>query len=221
MITSTSVAQVNSVNGRYYEAQGKRYPSVTRIIAATRNEVECDRLRNWAKKMDKIHVGGGAKLISENARLRGKEIHAFAEAFLLGMNVSVPDELLPYWQPLRPILGAIHDVVAIECPVYHDCGDGLGWAGTLDLVASFSGTASVFDIKTSERLKKFQWLHEARLQICAYQWALESQYGLKIESGTVLCVSPNRVQMFEFNPVELRAEWLDRVKQYFEVKETA
>ena len=200
------ITQINTPAGRFYEVKGDLLPSVTTIIKATRTPKERDRLRKWQHKMDKLHGTGVGKLASAEARNRGTDIHgAIAQQLFSPTDeVAVADELLPYWNSVRPIVKAIKNPYAVEHTVYHDT---LKYAGTLDLIADWQRKRTLIDWKTSGRIKKLSWMSEAILQVAAYKGASESMHELTIEQALVVVISPKQSQLFTIDQDEIATAW--------------
>lgn len=210
------ITQINTPAGRFYEVNGDLLPSVTTIIKATRTPKERDRLRKWQHKMDKLHGADTAEQESSSARDRGNTIHkAIAQQLFSPTDeVVVADELLPYWNSVRPIIKAIKNPCAIEHTVYHDT---LKYAGTLDLIADWQEKSTIIDWKTSGRIKKLSWMSEAILQVVAYKGAYESMQELPIEQALVVVISPKQSQLFTIDQDEIATAWdlwLIRLEEY-------
>ena len=90
----------------------------------------------------------------------------------------------------------------------------LKYAGTLDLIAHWQGRVTLFDWKTSYRLKRLDWLGDAPLQLAAYKAAFESVAEVRVEQVTVVVISPNRMQMFEIDAEQHWEAWVKRLKMY-------
>jgi hypothetical protein len=109
---------------------------------------------------------------SQEASVRGTEVHAAAEALNLGTEPQVDESILPYVEQYRRFL---HDHTptfeAAEAPVYN-----LTWhyAGTLDAIAIIDGRRCVLDVKTTDRPPgkgARPPYPEVALQLCAYSRA--------------------------------------------------
>lgn len=211
------ITQLNTPNGRFYEVNGELFPSVTTIIKATRTLEDCNRLRKWQHKIDKIHGTDTAKYESSSAKDRGNTIHKAIADSLLGLydaQTPIAPELKSYWNSVNPIVKAIKSPCAVEHIVYHDT---LKYAGTLDLIADWQGKRTIIDWKTSSRIKKLSWMSEAILQVVAYKGAYESMQDQRIEQALVVVISPKQSQLFVIDQDEIAAAWdlwLIRLEQY-------
>ena len=187
-----TITQLNTSAGRFYEIAGVMYPSVTTILQATMPLEQKERLEKWRQKNQSKRA---------EAANRGTKIHELIAAQLQGSPVDCPDELLEFWQPVRQIVAAIAHPIAIEKAVYHSA---LKYAGTLDLVAYWQGRITLFDWKTSHRVKRINCLGDGPLQLAAYKAAFESIAEIKVEQAAVVVISPSRMQMFE---IEVQQHW--------------
>lgn len=141
---------------RYYNINGKEYPSVTTILSV----IAKPGLMAWRTKLDKKE----SDKITEEATDIGKQVHKALEYVVKGK--AVPRDL---WNDITK--RAIEDFIlwcrkngfkadAGELTVYSDC---YGYAGTLDCVGKIKDEIIIIDFKTSKKIYK-----EAYLQICAY-----------------------------------------------------
>jgi genome maintenance exonuclease 1 len=194
---------------KFYETPRGLYPSVTSILQATLPADQRQRLNRWKERN-----GSNSDHLRQQATDRGKVIHKLIEARLKGEVLECPPDVNGFWNEALRVLGAIGEVVASEQPVYHP---QLHYAGTLDLLAYWQGSLTLFDFKTSHREKRSQWLTDAKLQIAAYRGAYERLYDTEIAQGLIVVITPNAVQLFTLEKDELARywnEWLIRLEQY-------
>ena len=197
-----TITQLNTSAGRFYEIAGVMYPSVTTILQATMPPEQKERLEKWRQKNQTKRA---------EAANRGTKIHELIAAQLQGSPIDCPDELLEFWQPVRQIVAVIAHPIAIEKAVYHS---DFKYAGTLDLIAHWQGRITLFDWKTSYRLKHINCLGDAPLQLAAYKAAFESIAELRVEQAAVVVISPNRMQMFEIEVEQHWEAWVKRLEMY-------
>ncbi|MEG3437793.1 hypothetical protein V0288_11750 [Pannus brasiliensis CCIBt3594] len=194
---------------KFYETPRGLFPSVTTILQATMPRDQRDRLNRWRERN-----GSSAELLRQKAAERGTMIHRLLESRFRGEEMECPPDVASFWKEARKILTAIGPVSASEKSLYHP---KLQYAGTLDLLADWQGTLTLFDFKTSDREKRSRWLTSARLQIAAYRGAYEYLYGLEIPRGLILVITPDTVQFFSMEREELEEywrEWLIRLEEY-------
>jgi hypothetical protein len=183
-------------NHVYRDANGARVPGVTSLLG---DGVPKPALINWAgnataeaaiDRWDELAGMSPAKRLAalqkaryadrDQAANRGTEVHTFAERYIAGEEVPIPDAIAGHvesyvqfvddWQP---------DPVLIEAVVM---SHRHGYAGTLDLIAEIPGRGRVLlDVKTS----RSGIFGETALQLAAYRYAdvfLDEQ-GLVDEAG--------------------------------------
>jgi genome maintenance exonuclease 1 len=189
---------------RTYETPIGKLASVTTILRATEDEKAKDRLRKWQHGQDKIHGVKQANNNSDDRLNRGKEIHAAIEN-LHKFNVEPAETWIhegnaQRWKHLQPFLKSIK-IMECERFIWHNSG----YAGTADLVAIMDDQPTLLDWKTSDRIKKRQWIDEAFIQTAAYAKAwnfsgLPTQdsppYLNDITQLAVIVISPEKLQIF-------------------------
>ena len=193
----TNIIQVNTPTGRLYETPVGLLPSVTTILKATMPVQQ-------QKRLQKSSLSGAAS--------RGTKIHELIAAQLSGQPQDCPEELLEFWNPVRKIVAALTNPVAIECAVYHPT---LRYAGTLDLIANWQDRLTIFDWKTSYRAKRLESMGSAAIQVAAYKAAFEQLFEIEVEQAAIVVISPNRVQLFEIDIAQSWDAWLQRLEAYY------
>lgn len=206
----TNIIQVNTPTGRLYETPVGLLPSVTTILHATMPQAEQQRLLKWRQQLTTEQEE--TTNILNKAASRGTKIHELIAAQLSGQPQDCPEELLEFWNPVRKIVAALTNPVAIECAVYHPT---LRYAGTLDLIANWQDRLTIFDWKTSYRVKRLEWMSDAALQVAAYKAAFEQLFEIEVEQAAVVVISPNRVQLFEIDIAQYWDTWLQRLEAYY------
>lgn len=206
-----------------YETPIGKLPSVTTILKATESQEDKERLRKWQHKQDKIHGVKQSNVNSDNYLKRGTEIHE-AIKYKFHHNVEpaktwVHESNEQRWKHLQPFLKSI-TIIECEREVWHNSG----YAGTADLIAIMDDQPTLLDWKTSDRLKKRQWLDEAFIQTAAYAkaWnfsALLAQdsppYLNNITQLAVIVISPEKLQIFTEDNVKKYEElWNERLLKF-------
>jgi genome maintenance exonuclease 1 len=206
-----------------YETPIGKLPSVTTILEATEDEADKERLRKWQHKQDKLFGVKQSKANGDDRLKRGKEIHKAIEN-LHKFNVEPAETWMhegnaQRWKHLQPFLKSIK-IMECERFVWHDSG----YAGTTDLIAIMDEQPTLLDWKTSDRIKKKQWMDEAFIQTAAYAKAwnfsgLPAQdsppYLNDITQLAVIVISPKKLQIFTEDNLEKYEElWNERLLKY-------
>lgn len=206
---------------RTYETPIGKLPSVTTILEATKSKADKERLRKWQHKQDQLLGSEKSKANSENYLERGTEIHE-AIKYKFHNNVE-PSEWVhegneQRWKHLQPFLKSI-TIMECEREIWHP-----GYAGTADLIAIVDEQPTLLDWKTSDRVKKRQWIDEAFIQTAAYAKAwnfsgLPAQdsppYLNDITQLAVIVISPEKLQIFtEDNLEKYEKLWDQRLTEF-------
>ncbi len=185
-------------------------PSVTTILNATMPAQKKESLLNWRK-----NLGAQAEQISQQALAKGRRVHKMIEKQLKGEQVECPEELNKIWEKVQETLSTIDQVNGLEEKVYHS---ELLYAGRFDLLAQWYDELTIVDFKTSGREKAREWLTDEFLQLAAYRGAYHDMYNNRqISRGVVIVISPEIIQSFELDLLELDHywdQWLKRLEQY-------
>lgn len=186
----------------YCTPDGKRYPSVTTVIA-DHNKEAIDR---WKARVGEKQ----AAKISKNATDRGDVVHECIEAFLNNYSTSeylksmMPHAKSVYLNMKTELERRVTEVHGIEQPLF---SHKLRLAGTADFIGRYDNLLSIVDFKTALRLKKKEYVHGYFMQLTAYAFMFEEMTGHRIEQGVVLIGVDNetfaqtfRLPRAEFTP---------------------
>ena len=208
---------------RTYNTPIGELPSVTTILEATEDETNKERLRKWQHKQDQLLGLEKSKTNGENYLKRGTEIHE-AIKYKFHHNVEpaktwVHEGNEQRWKHLQPFLKSI-TIIECEREVWHSSG----YAGTADLIAIIDNHPTLLDWKTSDRIKKRQWLDEAFIQTAAYAKAwnfsgLPAQdsppYLNEITQLAVIVISAEKLQIFTEDNIKKYEElWDERLLKF-------
>lgn len=179
------VRQKDENGDRYYvDPEGNRYRSVTTQIGKFADKTA---LEEWKKRIGEEE----AAKQSARASSRGTNIHKMMEEYLLGeIDFSKPIYASPInletFKKLQPILdNYVSKIYGIEHPLFSKRYKA---AGTADLILDWKGKATVFDLKTAKKRKRFEWIEDYRLQSAMYSEMVEEMYnGVSIEQF-VICI---------------------------------
>jgi hypothetical protein len=205
-------------NGKQYyvDDSGKRFPSVTTILNATKPQEQRDRLSNW-----KARVGSEeATRIATTASRRGTQTHKQIERYLLGKNYDCSEASRPYWESIQPVLDKINTIRLVEGSVFNY---DLGYSGKVDCVASYQGIPCICEWKTADKPKvSIERLYEYPLQLSAYLGAVNAfyrEFGIEVKNCLLVIAIPDMpAEIFWFEP-EIMNEywqmWIQRIAEYW------
>jgi hypothetical protein len=172
------------INGmRFYEVDGKAYPSVTSVLGYRPKP----GLLAWRKNVGEE----AAKWEMARAARRGKATHTLVEEFLKGETPSTRDVLpLGLFSLLKPYIAQIDNVHCLETILY---SHKLTLAGQVDCIAEYNGKLSVIDFKTANKERNDAWNESYYLQTTAYSIMYEELFGTPIEQIVILMASEDGV----------------------------
>lgn len=165
----------------YTTPDGKRYPSVTTVIA----DHNKDGIDQW-----KARIGHKkAAKIAKNATDRGDVVHECIEALLSNYSTTdytkrmMPHAKAVYLNMRKELEQRVSEVHGIEQPLF---SHKIRLAGTCDCIAKYDNLLSIVDFKTALRLKKKEYVHGYYMQLTAYAFMFEEMTGLRIDQGVIL-----------------------------------
>jgi genome maintenance exonuclease 1 len=159
--------------GRNYTTpEGNIYESVTTWLSRSSDS---SALADWRAAVGEEY----ANEVSRRASSRGTLFHKSVENLLVGNPVDYGKNILLKEQIklFKPVLNRVSNIRAIECPLYSDT---LKLAGTTDCIASFDGTPSIIDWKTSNNSKSMQDVQNYWIQLTIYSIMVEELFTIKI-----------------------------------------
>ena len=161
---------------RFYEVDGKNYPSVTTVLNIRKKE----GLTQWRKNVGE----GAANWEMARAARRGTATHNLIEQYLKGETPSERSVLpIGLFKLLKPYVDQINNIHLLEAIMY---SNKLTIAGQVDCVAEYNGKLSVIDFKTSNKYKQEDWVQSYFMQCTAYAIMYEELFGKPIEQIVVL-----------------------------------
>ena len=139
---------------RVYDVTGTRLPSVTTILARTKNQ---QFLTDWKNKVGHEE----AERIKNLSSRRGTAMHKFLEKHIQG---SGYEDLTEIGQQAKPMAQKIIEVGLIPISEYYGSEimvhyPGL-YAGTTDLMCLHNDLETITDFKQSNRPKKQEWIED-------------------------------------------------------------
>ena len=161
---------------RFYEVDGKAYPSVTTVLGA----IPKPGLIAWRKSVGEE----AAKWEMNRAARRGKAVHTLVENYLKGETPSTRDVLpLGMFRLLKPYLEQLDNIHALEQIMY---SHKLTIAGQVDCIAEYNGKLSVIDFKTANKERVDSWNENYYIQCTAYAIMYEELFDTAIEQIVIL-----------------------------------
>ena len=200
---------------RFYDFKGIKLPSVTTILAKTKNQ---EYLTAWKKKVGHEK----AESIKNISSQRGTRMHKFLESYITDVGY---DDLTPIGCQAKPMANKIIEIGLTPVEEYYGSEVTLHYpglyAGSTDLVCLHNGMETIVDFKQSNRPKKEEWIEDYYMQIAMYAMAHDYVYGSKIEQGVIMVCTPDLYyQEFKTQGASLRA-WkhkaLKRIDMYNEL----
>ena len=197
---------------RTYDVQGLKLPSVTTILAKTKDQTY---LTKWKNKVGHEE----AERIKNYSSNRGTAMHKFIEKHI---QKSGYEDLTPIGVEAKPMaqkiiesgLKPISHYYGSEVTLYYP---GL-YAGSTDLVCEYEGKDTIVDFKQSNRPKKEEWVEDYYMQIAAYAMAHDQTHGSNIEQGIIMICTPDLCyQEFKFEGDKMRKyrhKFLEKLSQY-------
>jgi genome maintenance exonuclease 1 len=201
---------------RHYDFQGMRLPSVTTILAKTKNQ---SYLTAWKNKVGHEK----AEAIKNLSSKRGTSMHKFLEHHISGTGY---DDLTAIGRQAKPMAQKVIEMGLENVEEYYGSEVMLHYpglyAGSTDLVCLHNGMETIVDFKQSNRPKKEEWIQDYYLQISAYAMAHDYVYGSQIKQGVIMICTPDLYyHEFKVEGTELRKrkhEFLKRLDMYNELK---
>ena len=198
---------------RTYDFKGAKLPSVTTILARTKDQSFLDKWR--------ARVGyEEAKRIKNLSSRRGTSMHKFIENHITGIGY---DDLTEIGAQAKPMAQKIIDTGLAPVTEYYGSEVTLHYpglyAGSTDLVCLHNGKETIVDFKQANRPKREEWIGDYFLQISAYAMAHDHIHKSNIEQGVILICTPDLYfQEFKFDGDEMRQyrhKFLERLSQYY------
>ena len=208
---------------------GLHLPSVTKVLQHDPKRKLFYKSQAAKKKQTNYDADSSA-----TGQHRGTTLHACFADYITTGSCDVPEIYLPYWDQLYGLVSRldITNILWAERPLsdkysQFSCGDvHCIWSnkhkfmGKPDLIASVGGVPAVWEIKTSRSPyctrydnRKFRsygnWFNyaHAAMQVSAYTHAFNEHTDLGIETGIVINVMPNDVQLFIVEKPELKTRY--------------
>ena len=146
---------------RVYDVLGKKLPSVTTILAKTKDD---EYINRWKAKVGYEE----AERIKNYSSKRGTAMHKFLEKYVKGTGY---DDLTAIGKEARPMAQKIIEIGLTPVEYYYGSEITLYYpglyAGATDLICEQNGLETVVDFKQANKPKKEEWIEDYYLQIAA------------------------------------------------------
>ena len=201
---------------RIYDINNSRLPSVTTILAATKNQ---QFLKDWKAKVGEQE----ADRIKNLSSTRGTSMHKFLEHHILGTGY---DDLTEIGQEAGSMAKKIIEIGLAPVEEYYGSEVMLHYpglyAGSTDLVCLHNDLETIVDFKQSNRPKKKEWIEDYYLQTAAYTLAHNHVYKSQIRQVVIMICTPDLYyQEFKMQDHDLRSyqhKFLKRLNMYHELQ---
>jgi genome maintenance exonuclease 1 len=207
------VSRNTDQGSRTYNVSGTKLPSVTTILAQTKDQTYLDR---WKAKVGYEE----AERIKNLSSKRGTSMHKFIEKHITGAGY---DDLTEIGQQAKPMAQKIIDIGLTPVSEYYGSEVSLYYpglyAGSTDLVCMHNGRETIADFKQANKPKREDWIEDYFLQISAYAMAHDYVHGSNIEQGVIMICTPDLYyQEFKFDGEMMRKyrhQFLRRLSQFY------
>jgi genome maintenance exonuclease 1 len=186
------------------------YPSVTTVLGATKDQ---SHLQKWKERLGEEAAARESKRTAD----RGTALHLLCEKLVLNQPYDLRREMpvpVQLFSQLRPVIQKnVNNIMGVESPLYSHF---LGIAGRVDLVADWQGKTSIIDYKSSNKVKRRDWIEDYFLQTSIYAVMFEELTGIPVPQLVILIGTEESNTPSVF--VERRNDWIykamDRINLY-------
>lgn len=199
---------------RFYDCNGKHYPSITTILGHTMPQEKQEILAKWRERIGEKE----AEKIFKHSGKRGSDMHEMIEKYLLKQPIlfnKYTKDSIDMFSSIKMHLREITEIYGLEVALF---SDKLGVAGRTDCVGRFANNESIIDFKTSRRIKTEDDIEDYWLQCTFYAIAHNEQYGTKIHNGVIIMATEAGIPLiFKQDLVPYVEKLVNRIEQYNEV----
>ena len=194
----------------YLTPTGEKYPSVTTVLDKTSDK---SFLHAWRKRV------GAAKAdkITKRASNRGTAVHTLCEKYVLNETIDLTKEMpfnVQMFKQLEKFLHSnVNNIRGSESSLF---SHKLKVAGSCDLIANYRNHAAIIDFKTSNKLKRKDWIENYFLQCAMYSymfWEMTGLYHPKLVIAIAI-EEEDQAQIFEENVNDWINKAQDRCMRY-------
>ena len=194
----------------YLTPTGEKYPSVTTVLDKTSDK---SALFAWRKRVGEEE----ANRVSNRATTRGTAIHTLCEKYVLNQPIDISKEMpinVHMFKQLERFLHKnVNNIRGSESSLF---SHKLKVAGSCDLIANYRNHAAIIDFKTSNKLKRKDWIENYFLQCAMYSfmfWEMTQMYHPKLVVA-IAVEEEDEAQVFEENVNDWINQAQDRCKRY-------
>ena len=213
--TYVQASSTTAHGARPYDVHGIRLPSVTTILAKTKDQ---SYLTRWKNKVGHEE----AERIKNYSSKRGTAMHKFIEKYI---QESGYEDLTPIGVEAKPMAEKIIEIGFTPITEYYGSEVTLHYpglyAGSTDLVCLHNDLETIVDFKQANSPKREEWIKDYYMQIAAYAMAHDYVHKSSIRQGIIMVCTPDRYyQEFKFQDAELRKwkhKFLKRLDEYHEI----
>jgi len=197
-------------HGRFYKIEDIWVPSVTTVVGLQSKQGILD----WEKRVGYTE----AERVRRAASWRGTKYHTIVEHYLKNELEKVEkSEGHPAYlfRAARKTLDRISDIHVLEAPLF---SRRLYIAGRVDCIAKFDGELAVIDFKTTNSLKKEEYLEKYFVQEAAYAYMYYEMTGVEVDKLVTLSVAEDgQMQVVEkYDKVPYINTLIDWIHEYRE-----
>lgn len=204
----------------YATPDGKKLPSVTTILSATKDKTF---LEDWKKRVGETEAAN----ITAQSSTAGTLMHELLEMYIKGEKWpekgTHPVRLTAFIMAESIINDGLDKYLdeawGLEAKLYYP---GV-YAGTTDLVGLWDGEPSIIDFKNTRKPKKEEWIEDYFVQLIAYGKAHNAMFGTDIKKGVILMASREDEYLGTFQKFVLEGDdwnkycgiFANRINQFF------
>ena len=200
--------QGRRINGhRFYEIEGKNYPSVTSVLSLRKTE----GLTKWRESVGTDVANWEMRRCAN----RGKSLHTLVEQYMNNETPSIRDVLpLGLFKLMKPYLDQINNIRLVEEIMY---SPKLTIAGQVDCIAEYNGKLSVIDFKTANKERIEEWVENYFLQCTAYSIMYNETFNEPIEQIVILMAAEDgSMKAFVKEPKDYEEELQNAIRTFYD-----
>lgn len=199
---------------RFYDCNGKHYPSITTILGHTMPDEKKQILDKWKARIGDKEAD---KILKQSGK-RGSAVHDMIEKYLLKDPIvfnKYTKEEIEMFSSIKLHLRDITKVYGLEVALF---SDNLEVAGRTDCIGHYASKDSIIDFKTSRRIKTEHDIEDYWLQCTFYAIAHNEQYKTNIHTGVIIMATEAGVPLvFKQDLAQYVKPLVERIEKYNEV----